>query len=107
MVIFGYLVIFGYFQALVLWAIRLTSCFVNSTVDAVINAEPETIETAVARCNYRRTKAKYVMACANEIRVRYGGKVPRQVAGLTRLPGVGPKIAHLGEFLLFPYLQCE
>ena len=69
------------------------------TVEAVINAEPETIETAVARCNYRRTKAKYVMACAHEIRVRYGGKVPRQVAGLTRLPGVGPKIAHLGEFL--------
>ena len=72
------------------------------TVDAVINAEPETVETAVARCNYRRSKARYVIACAHEIRLRYGGKVPRQVAGLTRLPGVGPKIAHLGEFLFIP-----
>ena len=92
---------------IIIWAIGLTSCFVCSTVDAVIAAKPETIETAVARCNYRRTKAKYVMACAHEIRLRYGGKVPRQVAGLTRLPGVGPKIAHLGEFILFPYWQCE
>ena len=90
---------------IIIWAIGLTSCFVCSTVDAVIAAKRETIEAAVARCNYRRTKARYVMACANEIRLRYGGKVPRQVAGLTRLPGVGPKIAHLGEFL-FIYVRA-
>ena len=72
-----------------------------ATLAAVRSADISAIEEAVSCCNYKRTKARYVKEAADELHLRFKGAVPHTAAGLQRLPGVGPKIAHLVASVAF------
>ena len=78
------------------------------TVHAVANAPDGVVEEAIRRCNYGRTKARYVRQCADAIinDNRFKGRVPADVEGLTLLPGVGPKIARLVASVAFGDDRC-
>lgn len=42
-----------------------------------------------------QTKVKYIKKATDLIQREFGGDIPNTVEGLMRLPGVGPKMAHL------------
>jgi len=73
------------------------------TVDRVRRAELSAVERATRSCNFKTTKARYVRECADAIATapEFRGRVPRDVPGLMRLPGVGPKLAHLVASVAF------
>ena len=73
------------------------------TVDRVRRADVSAVERATRSCNFKTTKARYVRECADAIATapEFRGRVPRDVPGLMRLPGVGPKLAHLVASVAF------
>lgn len=42
-----------------------------------------------------QTKVKYLKQATEMIQREFGGDIPDTLEGLVRLPGVGPKMAHL------------
>lgn len=65
------------------------------------------VEAAVATCNLRNAKARFVRGCAAAVlSPRLGGEVPRDVATLQSLPGVGPKVARLVASVAFGDTRC-
>ena len=63
------------------------------------------LEQLVHCCNFYITKAKNVRAAANYA-VAHEGRVPTSYDGLSALPGVGPKIAHLMRSVAFGELDA-
>ena len=49
----------------------------------------------IARVSFFRNKAKHIIAAAKIVTDDFGGKVPRDVNELQKLPGVGYKTAHV------------
>ena len=72
-----------------------------ATLAAVRSVDLAAVEDAVSCCNYKRTKARYVKEAAEQLHVQFQGVVPRSASELQRLPGVGPKIAHLVASVAF------
>lgn len=62
-------------------------------------ANLKTLTKEISSLSFFRNKAKAVIAAANVVEKEFGGKVPRTVGELTRLPGVAYKTANvvLGE----------
>ncbi len=60
---------------------------------------PHVFEREISSVTFFLNKAKHIIAAAKIVADDFGGKVPRTVAELTTLPGVGYKTAHvtLGE----------
>lgn len=60
---------------------------------------PHVFEHEISSVTFFRNKAKHIIAAAKIVADDFGGKVPRTVAELTTLPGIGYKTAHviLGE----------
>ena len=65
------------------------------TVDNVIATEQSTLEKLIYPVGFWRNKAKYIKQASQILRDQHGGDIPDSVAGLCKLPGVGPKMAHL------------
>ena len=65
------------------------------TIEDFAAADVADVEEIVRPCGFFRTKAKDIVAMANEILERFGGKVPDNIEDLTSLPGVGRKTANL------------
>ncbi len=57
-------------------------------------ASPEDLEPLINRCGLYRNKAKHLAAAARALVLRHGGAVPRTMAELLDLPGVGRKTAN-------------
>lgn len=64
-------------------------------------APPLEVERRIHSVGFYRAKTRIVRACARAILDRFGGTVPRTLAELTTLPGVGPKTANC--VLVFGY----
>jgi len=62
---------------------------------ALAAADPELVERLVYKTGFYRQKAKTLRAMAEALVERHGGKVPRTLAELVRLPGVGRKTANV------------
>ncbi len=58
-------------------------------------ASPPALEKAVQSTGFFRNKAKSIRAAAAAIVEKHGGKVPRTMADLNALPGVGRKTANV------------
>ena len=58
-------------------------------------AKPAELEKAIQSTGFFRSKTKSIRAAAAAIENEHGGKVPRTVAELTALPGVGRKTANV------------
>lgn len=53
------------------------------------------LENDVSSINFYRNKAKSIQNCCRELVKKYGGKVPRELAAMVELPGIGRKTANM------------
>ncbi|KAG1955983.1 endonuclease III-like protein 1 isoform X2 [Pimephales promelas] len=65
------------------------------SVDAILNMDEETLGKLIYPVGFWRTKVKYIKQATALIQQEFGGDIPDTLEGLMRLPGVGPKMAHL------------
>ena len=65
------------------------------TLEAFAEADVAEVEEYVRSCGFYHSKARDIVACANVLREKYGGELPRTMEELTALPGVGRKTANL------------
>lgn len=65
------------------------------TLEAFAQADVGEVEEYVRSCGFFRSKARDIVACANVLLEKYGGKLPSTMEELTALPGVGRKTANL------------
>ncbi len=72
-------------------------------------ANPSTFGKEVYSTGFYKNKAKNILACAKEIAAKHGGKVPRTLEELVKLPGVGRKTANavLGHAFDTPGLTVD
>jgi endonuclease-3 len=62
---------------------------------ALAAAEPEDAEPYVATLGFFRSKARSIVGLARALVEQHGGEVPRSMAELVKLPGVGRKTANV------------
>ena len=65
------------------------------TLEAFAQAEVEEVEKYVHSTGFYRAKARDIVACAQMLLAKHGGKVPGTMEELVALPGVGRKTANL------------
>ncbi len=68
---------------------------------SLAGARPSQIEPLIRATGFYRVKARVLVATARAVLDRFGGQVPRELAPLLSLPGVGPKTANC--VLVFGY----
>jgi endonuclease-3 len=62
---------------------------------AFANADPGELESAIQSTGFFRNKAKNIMACCKLLVEKHSGEVPRTMAELVVLPGIGRKTANV------------
>ncbi|CAJ1052645.1 endonuclease III-like protein 1 isoform X1 [Xyrichtys novacula] len=65
------------------------------TVENILATDDETLGKLIYPVGFWRTKVKYLKLTSAMLQKDFGGDIPDSVEGLVRLPGVGPKMAHL------------
>ena len=65
------------------------------TLEAFAEADVAEVEQYVHSCGFYRAKARDIVACAQMLLEKHGGRVPDTMEELTALPGVGRKTANL------------
>lgn len=65
------------------------------TVDAFAKATPGEISKYVSSVNYYNNKAKHISGAARMLKEEFGGRLPKTIAEITKLPGVGRKSANV------------
>jgi endonuclease-3 len=65
------------------------------SADALAAARTEDVEEIIRSTGFFRSKAKSIIGMANALVDRFGGRVPRTMAELVTLPGVGRKTANV------------
>jgi endonuclease III len=65
------------------------------TAEALAGARQEDVEELIRSTGFFRSKAKSLIGMAGALTDRHGGAVPRGMAELTALPGVGRKTANV------------
>ena len=65
------------------------------TLEAFAGADVEEVEKYVHSTGFYRAKARDIVACAQMLLAKHGGKVPGTMEELVALPGVGRKTANL------------
>jgi endonuclease-3 len=65
------------------------------TPRALARAEREDVEELIRSTGFFRNKAKSLIGMAQALTERHGGEVPREMAALRELPGVGRKTANV------------
>jgi endonuclease III len=62
---------------------------------ALAKAKPEDVERTIGRLGFFRQKTKAIIGLAQKLVADHGGDVPRTLAELVKLPGVGRKTANV------------
>ncbi|CAL8332062.1 unnamed protein product [Merluccius merluccius] len=65
------------------------------TIENILNTDDETLGKLIHPVGFWRTKVKYLKKTSLMLQQEFAGDIPDSVEGLVRLPGVGPKMAHL------------
>jgi endonuclease-3 len=65
------------------------------TPDAVLAVPEAELAELLRGVGFHKRKASYLQRSAALLLAHHGGDIPDSVSGLTALPGVGPKMAHL------------
>ena len=65
------------------------------TLESFAEADVREVEDYIRSCGFFRSKARDIVACAQTLLIRHGGKVPGTMEELLKLPGVGRKTANL------------
>ena len=63
------------------------------TAPMLAAARPEEVEEIIRSTGFYRAKTKSLIGCARALTADHGGKVPRSLAEMVKLPGVGRKTA--------------
>ena len=65
------------------------------TVENILDTEEEKLGQLIYPVGFWRNKAKYLLKTCSVLKEKYDSDIPPTVAELCKLPGVGPKMAHL------------
>ena len=65
------------------------------TVEDFAKANPKVFEQEIKSTGFYRVKARNIISAAKMIRDKYGGKLPRAIEEMVKLPGVGRKTANV------------
>jgi len=60
-----------------------------------VRAKPGEFEKAIHACGFYRAKTRNILAAAKYIKERHGGKVPKTMEEMVKVPGVGRKSANV------------
>ena len=64
-------------------------------LDAYVRVKPSEFERDIYQTGFYRAKTKHILAAARVIKEKFGGKVPRTMAEMVMIPGVGRKTANV------------
>ncbi len=62
---------------------------------AYAHADLRTLQASLSGLNYYKTKARHLRSAALILETRFNGRIPKTIAELTELPGVGRKVANV------------
>jgi endonuclease-3 len=65
------------------------------TFDDYVSAKPREFERDIKPTGFYRTKARNILAAAKIVREKFGGKLPKTMAEMITIPGVGRKTANI------------
>ncbi|XP_028297354.1 endonuclease III-like protein 1 [Gouania willdenowi] len=65
------------------------------TVENILSTDDEKLGKLIYPVGFWRRKVNYLKLTTAMLQKDFGGDIPNSVEGLVRLPGVGPKMAHL------------
>ncbi|XP_019368127.1 PREDICTED: endonuclease III-like protein 1 [Gavialis gangeticus] len=65
------------------------------TVDNILQTDDAALGRLIYPVGFWRNKVKYIKQTTAILKEQYGSDIPRTVKELVKLPGVGPKMAHL------------
>jgi endonuclease III len=65
------------------------------TLDAYTHANPREFERMIHACGFYRAKTKNILAAAKVVKAKFHGKLPRTMAEMVTIPGVGRKSANV------------
>lgn len=65
------------------------------TLDDYVHADQRVFERDIHSTGFYRNKTKHILAAAKMVKEEFGGRLPRTMAELLRLPGVGRKTANV------------
>ncbi|XP_013923128.1 PREDICTED: endonuclease III-like protein 1 [Thamnophis sirtalis] len=65
------------------------------TVDRILETDEEVLGRLIYPVGFWRNKVRYIQQTTAILKRDYAGDIPQTVAELVKLPGVGPKMAHL------------
>lgn len=79
------------------------------TLESFAQADPAEVGQYIHSCGFYNGKARDIVACAQQLLEKHGGKVPGTMEELTALPGVGRKTANLilGDVYHQPAYVCD
>ena len=64
-------------------------------LDDYVRARPKEFEKAIHQCGFYRAKTKNILAAAKVVKEKYKGKLPKTIAEMVKIPGVGRKSANV------------
>jgi endonuclease-3 len=65
------------------------------TLEDYVRAKPAEFEKDIKSTGFYRAKAKNILAAAKVVKEKFGGKVPRTMAKMLTIPGIGRKSANV------------
>merc|ERR1712150_136307 len=65
------------------------------TIENILNTSDKTLEGLIYPAGFYKRKVEYIKKTSVILRDEYKGDIPDTVEKLCKLPGVGPKMAHL------------
>uniref|UniRef100_A0A1B6I1D0 Endonuclease III homolog n=1 Tax=Homalodisca liturata TaxID=320908 RepID=A0A1B6I1D0_9HEMI len=65
------------------------------TIDNILDTDDTTLGQLIYPVGFWKSKVKYIKAATRILKDEYDGDIPDSVEKLCKLPGVGPKMAHL------------
>lgn len=79
------------------------------TLESFAEADPKDVGEYIHSCGFYNSKSKDLVACAQQLIEKHGGKVPGTMEELTALPGIGRKTANLilGDIYGEPSYVCD
>ncbi len=79
------------------------------TLQSFAEADPAEVGEYIHSCGFYNSKSKDLVACAQMLLEKHGGRVPDTMEELTALPGVGRKTANLilGDVYGQPSYVCD
>ncbi len=64
-------------------------------LESYVRAKPAEFERAIRPTGFYRAKTKNILSAARVVRERFGGKLPKTMAEMLQIPGIGRKSANV------------